>query len=125
MEGRRGNVAGSRRGDDGRPRRNFEKRNGGGREKKQEEGDTQLAPGRVVALSSNRPCSRGPTRALCAYELRAEKFNSALACVATSSDISLVVGTQERAGFPEAKRNAPREPAGQQKERSEIPRAWN
>lgn len=83
---------------------------------------------RLVALLHSRRIdrgSRGPTRALCAYELRAEKFNSALACVATSSDISLVVGTQERAGFPEAKRNAPREPAGQQKERSEIPRAWN
>lgn len=104
-------------------RRNFEKLRRG-REKKQEEG-TQLAPGRVVALSSNRPCTRGPwllcVRTSCAQKNSIARALVALACVATPNDIS----RRRHAGARLPRSATRRGPAGQQKERSEIPRAWN
>lgn len=86
---------------------NFEKPRRG-REKKQEEG-TQLAPGRVVALSSNRPCARGPCfeGLLRVRELRAEKFNSARAARASeSSDTERYFPSSARRSTASQKRNA-------------------
>lgn len=82
-------IHSGKRNDDGTGQ-NFEKPRHG-REKKQEEG-TQLAPGRVVALSSNRPCARGPGG--CFVCVSYAQKNSiarallALARVATPNDIS-------------------------------------